>query len=79
MSPLAATVVSGLTDLRRKKPTQQQFQPERGVRVCERNRSAGIQVGAEKQEMFQVPAFETEILAFSKAAGEVHNFKPSFV
>ncbi|GAB0176463.1 epimerase family protein SDR39U1 [Grus japonensis] len=39
---------SGITSLRRgEKPTRSNFQPERGVRRCERNNSAGTQVNEE--------------------------------
>ncbi|GAB0186196.1 E3 ubiquitin-protein ligase MARCHF3 [Grus japonensis] len=38
---------SGVTELRRKKPAQQQLQLERGVRVCERNNSADTKVSEE--------------------------------
>lgn len=38
--------VSGVRDLRRQKPRQQQLQPQRGIKVCERNRSAATQVSA---------------------------------
>ncbi|GAB0183553.1 acid sphingomyelinase-like phosphodiesterase 3b [Grus japonensis] len=40
---------SGVTELRRveKNPVQEKWQPEKGVRICERNNSADTKVSAE--------------------------------